>query len=65
MIALPLADRVALAQDLWASIDFGLVETDETSALRDAVRRDSELSNGIVVERTYEEVMEAARLSLE
>ena len=60
-MALPLAERVSLAQALWQSIDAGLADTEERDAVREAVRRDQELSSGAVVGRTHEEVMQAAR----
>ena len=60
-MALPLSERVSLAQALWESIDAGLQDTDEHAALADAIRRDQELSSGQVAGRTHEEVMEAAR----
>ena len=63
-MAMPLAERVALAQALWESIDAGLPDTDEGSALRDAVRRDQELSSGTVSGRTHEEVMQSARRAI-
>ncbi len=64
-LALPLSERVALAQALWQSIDAGLADADEAEALRDAVRRDGELSSGAVVGRTHDEVMQAARRATE
>ena len=67
-MALPLAERVALAQTLWQSID-GRNDgnlTDEVSwAVAEAKRRDAELSSGQAVGRTHEEVMRAARQALE
>ena len=63
-MALPLPDRVSLAQALWESIETGLPETNEDSALRGAIRRDDELSSGSVAGRTHEEVMQAARRSI-
>ena len=63
-MALPLGERVTLAQALWESIDAGLPDTDESAALHDAVRRDEELSGGTVAGRTHEEVMEAARRAI-
>jgi len=47
-MALPLAERVSLAQALWESIDAGLPDADECSAVIEAVRRDEELSSGRV-----------------
>lgn len=63
-MALPLSERVSLAQALWESIDAGLPDADERAAVAEAVRRDKELSSGQVDGRTHEEVMEAARRSL-
>jgi putative addiction module component (TIGR02574 family) len=64
VMALPLSERVMLAQELWQSIDAGLSNTDEQMAVRDAIRRDQELSAGTVVGRTHEEVMQAARCAI-
>lgn len=63
-MALPLSERVTLAQALWQSIDTGLADTEEREAVREAIRRDQELSTGAVAGRTHEEVMQAARRSL-
>jgi len=63
-MALPLADRVSLAQALWQSIDAGLADSEEREAVREAVRRDQEISSGIVIGRTHEEVMQAARRAI-
>jgi hypothetical protein len=63
-MALPLSERTSLAQALWESIDVGLADTDEASAVRDAVRRDEELSSGAVAERTHEQVMQSARRAI-
>jgi putative addiction module component (TIGR02574 family) len=64
-MALPLAERVSLAQALWESIDTGLPDTDELAAVNEAIQRDEELSSGKVTGRTHEEVMQAARRALE
>ena len=64
-MALPLSERVSLAQALWESIDAGLPDADERAAVAEAIRRDEELSSGRVAGRTHEEVMQAARRSLE
>lgn len=63
-MALPLSDRVKLAQALWHSIDTGLADSDEQTAVREAIQRDAELSSGAVKGRTHEEVMEAARRAI-
>ena len=63
-MALPLSERVSLAQALWESIDAGLLESDQDEAIREAIRRDEELLSGKVVGLTHEEVMEAARQAL-
>ena len=64
-MALPLSERVSLAQALWESIDAGLPETDGHAAVAEATRRDKDLSSGRVAGRTHEEVMEAARRAIE
>ena len=66
-MALPLAERVALAQTLWQSIDAqdATQVTDEVNwAVAEANRRDAELSSGQATGRTHEEVMRAARQAL-
>ena len=63
-MALPLSERVSLAQALWQSIDSGLADSEERDAVREAIRRDQELSSGAVVGRTHEEVMQAARCAI-
>jgi hypothetical protein len=63
-MALPLSERVSLAQSLWQSIDAGLTDITEADALRTAIRRDQELSSGAAVGRTHEEVMRAARRAI-
>lgn len=64
-MALPLPARVSLAQALWESIEAGLSDTDEDSAVREAIRRDEDLSSGSATGRTREEVMQAAQLRLQ
>ena len=67
-MALPLAERVALAQTLWHSIEdqpAGKVSDEENWAIREADRRDAELSSGQAVGRTHEQVMRAARKAIE
>ena len=64
-MALPLSERVSLAQALWESIDADLPDADEHAAVTEAIRRDKELSSGRVAGRTREEVMEAARRAVE
>ena len=63
-MALPLAERVALAQDLWQSIDGPAAAkiADEVNwAVEEADRRDADLSSGQAVGRGHEQVMRAAR----
>jgi putative addiction module component (TIGR02574 family) len=60
-MALPIAERVSLAQALWQSIDAGLAAAKDREAVVEAIRRDEELSSGAVQGRTHEEVMQAAR----
>ena len=47
-LALPMKERVSLAQALWESINAGLAEADEASAIAEAIRRNDELSSGAV-----------------
>ena len=61
VMSLPISEKVLLAQALWESINAGLVDTEEKTALREAAHRDQELSSGTVSGRTHEEVMQAAR----
>ena len=63
-LALPLAQRIELAQTLWESIDCGLPEVAPDAAILDAGRGDAELTSGTIVGRTHAEVMAAARQSL-
>lgn len=63
-MALPLQERVSLAQALWESIEAGLPDTDEQSAASEVIRRDEELSSGAAVARAHPEVMQAARRAI-
>lgn len=63
-MALPLAERVSLAQVLWESIDAGLADTNQQAAILEALARDQELSSGTVVGRTHDQVMQAARRAI-
>jgi putative addiction module component (TIGR02574 family) len=67
-MALPLGERVALAQTLWQSIEgqtSGKVSEEVSWALGEADRRDTQLSSGQAGGRTHEEVMRAARKAIE
>ncbi len=59
--ALPIFERISLAQTLWQSIDSGLADVDPKDSLQEAIRRDQEMSSGIVSGRTHVEVMDAVR----
>ena len=61
IMSLPISEKVLLAQALWESIYTGLLDTNEQAAVREAARRDKELSSGTVGARTHQEVMQAAR----
>lgn len=63
-MALPLAERVALAEALWQSIGEGLRTGGEREAIERAGRRDAELTSGEVSGRTHEEVVQAARRAI-
>ena len=60
-MALPISERVSLAQALWQSINGGLEAANDREDLAEAIRRDDEISSGVVQGRTHEEVMLAAR----
>ncbi len=67
-LALPLAERVSLAEALWQSIDDGMGRSgsdEDRQALDDARRRDGELTAGTTTGRTHEEVMETVRRAIE
>ena len=67
LLALPLAERVDLAEALWQSISEGTLldpTAEEREAIAEARRRAAELRDGTVVGRTHEQVMEAARRAL-
>ena len=64
VMALPLADRVDLAEALWLSICDGLPTGTEREAIDQAVRRAAELESGKAVGRTHQDVMEAARRAI-
>lgn len=57
--------RRRLMKALWESIDAGMPDADERSAVAEAIRRDEELSSDRVAGRTHEEVMQAVRRALE
>ncbi|MGD9893192.1 MAG: addiction module protein [Dehalococcoidia bacterium] len=68
VLALPLDERVALAEALWQSIDEepeADYSIEEREAVEQALKRDTELASGAVVGRTHDQVMEAARRILE
>jgi putative addiction module component (TIGR02574 family) len=63
-LALPISERISLAQTLWQSIDSGWRNADPGESLREAIRRDQEMTSKAVVGRTHEEVMSAARRAI-
>jgi len=63
-MALPLSERVALAQALWESIDGEMPETGPQAAVHEAIQRDRDLSSGAATGRTHEQVMQAARRAI-
>jgi putative addiction module component (TIGR02574 family) len=62
-MALPLSERISLAQTLWESINAGLPD-DQDAAAQEAIHRDEELSSGAVTGRTHDEVRQAARRAI-
>lgn len=65
VMALPLAERVDLAEALWQSIGEGLQAGGESEAVEQAARRDAELASGATSGRSHDEVMKAARRAIE
>ena len=63
-LALPISERVLLAQALWQSVESNWGDADPSDSLREAIRRDQELSSAAVVGRAHDEVMDAARRAL-
>ena len=64
LMALPLAERVDLAEALWQSIGEGLRAGEEQEAIIQARRRDAELASGSASARSHDEVMKAARRAI-
>lgn len=67
-LALPLSERVELAQALWQSIDAQLGRdaiVDEREVIERAKKRDLELQTGAVAGRSHQPVMEKARRALQ
>ena len=63
-LGLPLAERVKLAQAVWASIDDQLADTDPADAVHVARERDADFDTGRVAGSSHEEVMQRARRQL-
>jgi putative addiction module component (TIGR02574 family) len=63
-MALPLQDRIGLAEALWQNISEGLAASDPLEAIQQASRRAAELISGTVSGRSHEEVMQAARRAI-
>jgi putative addiction module component (TIGR02574 family) len=63
-MALPLDERVELAEALWQSIGEGLRAGGQREAVEQAARRDAELTSGAATGRTHDEVMQAARRAI-
>jgi putative addiction module component (TIGR02574 family) len=67
LLALPLPERIALAQALWQSINEGpdtAGAEEERETMAEARQRDADLTSGSVPGRSHEQVMEAARHTL-
>ena len=63
-MALPLSERVSLAQALWQSIGHSVEDAGEKGALSDSIARDQEISSGAVSCHSHAEVMRAARQAI-
>jgi putative addiction module component (TIGR02574 family) len=64
LMALPLEERIGLAEALWQSIGEELASGGEREAIEQAARRDAEMNSGAVVARSHEDVMAAARRAI-
>lgn len=64
VMALPLAERVDLAETLWRSIGEELRAGGEHEEIEQAARRDAELTSGAAAGQTHEEAMQAARRAI-
>ena len=68
IMALPPAERVAIAQTVWQSIeeDEALIPPQsDAEAIATARRRDAEMSEGGVSRRSHQEVMQDARRAIQ
>ncbi len=63
-LALPMEERVRLAQTLWVSIDKDLAETSEAAAVEESARRADELERGAVKGQSHEDAMRNLRRGL-
>ncbi len=64
VMALPLAERIFLAEALLQSISEGLPESTEGEAISKSIQRDAQLTSGAAVGRTHDEVMASARRAI-
>ena len=68
LLKLPLDQRVAVAQALWASIDAAALAPqieDDDAFFAELMRRDAEMEAGDVTPMTHQEIMAAVRRDLE
>lgn len=63
-LSLPISERITLAQTLWESVESGWGNADPGESLREAIRRDEELTSEAIVGRTHEDVMTAVRRAI-
>lgn len=63
-LALPMEERVRLAQTLWVSIDKDLAETNESAAVEESARRAEELDRDTVQGQPHDEAMRQLRQKL-
>ena len=67
IMALPAAERAAIALKVWESIEdehVAISPDSDAKAVDDALRRDHDMSQGKVPVRSHEEVMKNARRSV-
>jgi len=63
-LALPLGQRIELAQQLWNSIGGPEPAWTDEEIIKEALRRDAEITAGLAETFTHEEVMRDARKAI-
>jgi putative addiction module component (TIGR02574 family) len=64
LMSLPPDERAELAEALWESIGDPSALENDADSVKNALRRDAELTSGQTVGRTHDEVMQSARRAI-